>query len=214
MPLHWSSLSLSLFLSVARRSAACACWSWGRAGSLCFLLSNDTAPAIPDGGAVSGFKPSWVHARSFASFSSASASPTVITPTPAGELLAVDLGVPASFGIRASRHLLDGGNGGDLLLRFDLANVGPSRRPVELGAFGWSCVVDNLFTGRSLDQIALESSFSDPAINGGAGYVQAVSTTGTGPVLLIMPEPATNTSFEAWRLLQEDPTPRGVTFEG
>jgi len=39
-----------------------------------------------------------------------------------------------------------------------------------------------------------------------------VSTTGKGPVLLVMPEDGV--SFEAWRMLEEDPTVRDVTFEG
>ena len=47
---------------------------------------------------------------------------------------------------------------------------------------------DNIFTSRSLDQIAFEASFNDPAINGASGYVQVVSTTGNGPVMLILPE--------------------------
>ena len=39
-----------------------------------------------------------------------------------------------------------------------------------------------------------------------------MSTTGDGPVLLVLPEaPA---AAEAWRMLETDPTPRSVTFEG
>ena len=72
-------------------------------------------------------------------------------------------------------------------------------------------VFDQYFTGRPLSAIATECSFVDPSIASHAGYVQVVPTTGKGPVLLVVPE---DFSFEAWRMLLEDPTQRGVTFEG
>ena len=74
----------------------------------------------------------------------------------------------------------------------------------ELTGFGLSVVTDSIFTGRTLEEIGTEASFSDPALLGHHGYAQVVSTTGQGPVLLVLP--SNGTACEAWRMLREDPS--------
>ena len=99
---------------------------------------------------------------------------------------------------------------GRLALRFHLTNR--TARPVEIGALGVPMVFNNLLTGRSLEETHEKCAFATPAINGEAGYVQVTRLNGLGPALLVLPE--RGTSFEAYRPLYDDPTPRGVTFEG
>lgn len=112
---------------------------------------------------------------------------------------------------------------GDLILRFTLSNI--SSTPVELGGVGISMVFDNILNGRTLEQSYRTCSFYDPYIGEDAGYVQVIRLSGVGPVLLITPDG--HTPFEEWKpildhrdretgkgLLGNDPTPRGVTFEG
>jgi len=99
---------------------------------------------------------------------------------------------------------------GRLVLRFRLRNS--SAQPVEIGAFGAAMVFNNLITGRSLDETHDRCSFADPYIGMDAGYLQVTRLNGQGPALLVIPE--RGTSFEAYRPLWDDPTPRDVTFEG
>lgn len=99
---------------------------------------------------------------------------------------------------------------GRLMLRFRVSN--PGQRPVELGAFGAAMVFNNLITGRSLEETHDRCSFADPYIGEDAGYLQVTRLNGKGPALLVIPE--RGTSFEAYRPLYDDPTPRDVTFEG
>ena len=112
---------------------------------------------------------------------------------------------------------------GQLRLRFTLTNH--SSQPVQLGGVGFAMVFDNIMTGRTLAQSYATCSFYDPYIGEDAGYVKVNRLTGTGPVLLIVPEQ--HTAFEAWKpildhrsratgegLLLNDPTPRSATFEG
>jgi hypothetical protein len=99
---------------------------------------------------------------------------------------------------------------GRLALRFHVRN--PGAQPVELGAFGAAMVFNNLITGRSLDETHDRCSFADPYIGMDAGYLQVTRLNGQGPALLVIPE--RGTSFEAYRPLWDDPTPREVTFEG
>ena len=114
---------------------------------------------------------------------------------------------------------------GDLLLTFEVSN-GNADDAVELGGFGVSMIFDQVFTGRSLEQVGSECSFSDPYIGGGAGYLQVAPTSGRGAALLVLPEDpargrdgdgdsgARNNSFEAYRRLHDDKTGTSVTFEG
>lgn len=112
---------------------------------------------------------------------------------------------------------------GTLALRFTLTNT--SGTPVEIGGLGIAMVFNNIMNGRTLDQAYRICSFYDPYIGEDAGYVQVPQLSGTGPVLLVVPDG--HTPLEAWKpildhrnrqtgagLLDNDPTPRGTTFEG
>jgi hypothetical protein len=112
---------------------------------------------------------------------------------------------------------------GILSLRFILTNT--AAKPVEIGGLGIPMVFNNIMNGRTLDQAYKICSFYDPYIGEDAGYVQVSQLSGTGPVLLVVPDG--HTPFEAWKpildrrdrqtgagLLDNDPTPRGTTFEG
>jgi len=112
---------------------------------------------------------------------------------------------------------------GNLSLRFTLTNTAAT--PVEIGGLGIAMVFNNIMNGRTLDQAYKICSFYDPYIGEDAGYVQVSQLSGTGPVLLVVPDG--HTPFEAWKpildrrnrqtgagLLDNDPTPRGTTFEG
>jgi hypothetical protein len=113
--------------------------------------------------------------------------------------------------------------GGTLALRFTLTNT--SGAALEIGGLGIPMVFNNIMNGRTLDQAYKFCSFYDPYIGEDAGYVQVSQLSGTGPVLLVVPDG--HTPFEAWKpildhrnratgegLLDNDPTPRGTTFEG
>jgi hypothetical protein len=113
--------------------------------------------------------------------------------------------------------------GGDLILRFTVTNTGAA--PLELGGVGIPMVFNNIMNERSLDQSYRTCSFYDPYIGEDAGYVQVVRLNGVGPILLVVPDG--HTPFEEWKpildrrdretgkgLLDNDPTPRGTTFEG
>ena len=204
---------------------ACACWSYATAPGTCYLLSNATALPVPDAAATCGWKRAWKHSgyERWTQYSSAAGGGTAVTPLPLRphEIAAVDLGPALAMGAagaapaRVVRRLAVDPGRGDLLLRFEVQN--PAQGNLELAAFGTSMVFDQIFTGRSLVQVAEESSFTDPCISLRAGYVTVVSTTGRGPVLLLLPEPdagAPQPGIQAWRMLTEDPTPRSVTFEG
>jgi hypothetical protein len=112
---------------------------------------------------------------------------------------------------------------GILSLSFTLTNT--AMTPVEIGGLGMPMVFNNIMNGRTLDQAYHTCSFYDPYIGEDAGYVQVSQLSGTGPVLLVVPDG--HTPFEAWKpildrrnrqtgegLLDNDPTPRGTTFEG
>jgi hypothetical protein len=112
---------------------------------------------------------------------------------------------------------------GELSLRFLLTNR--TSRPVHVGGLGIPMIFNNILNGKTLEQAYAECSFYDPYIGEDAGYLQVVRLTGLGPVLLVVPE--AHTPFEAYKpildhrspttgkgLLFNDPTPRGITFEG
>ena len=99
---------------------------------------------------------------------------------------------------------------GTPVLRFELTNNG--RLPVEIGSLGFPMVFNNILYGKSLDEAHASCVFFDPYIGMDAGYLQVSPLHGRGKVLLVVPHG--NTSFEAWNPLLDDPTPRGVTFEG
>ena len=72
---------------------------------------------------------------------------------------------------------------GDLLVTVTIAN--PGVREIAVGGLGLSLATDQIFSQRDLADVARECSFADPYMGASAGYVQMVSTTGTGPVLLL-----------------------------
>ena len=111
---------------------------------------------------------------------------------------------------------------GKLVLRFQLKNN--TDHGVEIGALGVPMIFNNVLTGRSLEEAHEKCSFYDPYIGEDAGYLQVTRLSGHGPALLVVPDG--RTPFEAYKpILDErgpdgsvqifnDPTPRGVTFEG
>lgn len=133
-----------------------------------------------------------------------------VRPLPGVGTLAADLSptLPTDCPLRVERRWSD--QNGDLALRFTLRNT--TKQPVELGAFGTPMVVNNILSGRSLEETHERCAFADPYVGGDAGYVQMTRLNGRGPVLLVLPE--RGTGLEAYRPLHDDPTPRGVTFEG
>ena len=99
---------------------------------------------------------------------------------------------------------------GDLVLRFVLTNT--SVHPVEIGSLGIPLIFNNLLHNKSLDEAHAQCVFFDPYIGQDAGYLQVIRLHGHGPVLLVLPHG--DTPFEAYNPLLDDPTPKGVTFEG
>jgi len=101
-------------------------------------------------------------------------------------------------------------HGDAIVLRFELKNISGKR--VEIGALGIPLIFDNDHDRKTLDQAHEENVFYDPYIGMDAGYLQVIRLKGDGPVLLVLPYQ--KTPFEAWNPLLDDPTPRGITFEG
>jgi len=111
---------------------------------------------------------------------------------------------------------------GHLALRFTLKNEGS--RVVQIGSLGIPMIFNNILTGRSLPEAYAKCSFYDPYIGEDGGYLQVTRLNGHGPALLIVPDG--RTPFEAYKPILDkggpngairifnDPTPRGVTFEG
>lgn len=97
-----------------------------------------------------------------------------------------------------------------LVLRFELSN--PGEKAIEIGALGIPLIFDNKFDGKHLDQTHAENVFTDPYIGEDAGYLQVCRLSGEGPALLVLPYG--QSPFEAYRPLLDDPTGRGITFEG
>jgi hypothetical protein len=99
---------------------------------------------------------------------------------------------------------------GDLVVHFKIQNT--SKEPVELGALGMPVIFNNIMQDKTLEQTHAHNVFYDPYIGKDAGYLQVTRLTGKGPVLLVLPYG--NSPFEAYNPLLDDPTPRGITFEG
>ena len=151
-----------------------------------------------------------------------SRTPVTVLPTSPGILAAADLTptLPAALPLQVTRSwaLEDG----KLVLRFTLKNK--TKSVVQVGALGIPMVFNNVLNGRSLEQAHTKCSFYDPYIGEDAGYLQVTRLNGHGPALLVVPDG--KTPFEAYKpILDErnedgtirifnDPTPRGVTFEG
>ncbi len=101
-------------------------------------------------------------------------------------------------------------NDGTLNLRFTFTNT--SMDLVEIGSLGIPMIFNNILSGKSLEETHVENVFYDPYIGKDAGYLQVVRLHGKGSVLLVVPEKGAG--FEAYNPLNDDPTPRGITFEG
>ncbi|QNL50767.1 hypothetical protein H8S90_04000 [Olivibacter sp. SDN3] len=99
---------------------------------------------------------------------------------------------------------------GKLVLRFELQNR--SEEIIEIGALGIPMIFNNILQERTLDEAHAQNVFFDPYIGKDAGYLQVAKLSGTGQALLVLPYG--KTPFEAYRPLLDDPTPRGITFEG
>jgi hypothetical protein len=97
-----------------------------------------------------------------------------------------------------------------LVIRFELINK--HNEPIEIGALGIPMIFNNILEGKSLVETHSQNVFFDPYIGKDAGYLEVKRLTGEGPVLLVIPKE--NMSFEAYRPLLDDPTPRSIVFEG
>lgn len=143
-------------------------------------------------------------------------------PTSGSILAASDLAptLPPGFPLQVTRTwALERGK---LVLRFKLKNS--TNHVVQIGALGIPMIFNNVLTGRSLEEAHEKCSFYDPYIGEDAGYLQVTRLNGHGPALLVVPDG--KTPLEAYKpILDErgpdgsvqifnDPTPRGVTFEG
>tara|TARA_R110000868_G_scaffold98706_2_gene271801 strand:+ start:104009 stop:106726 length:2718 start_codon:yes stop_codon:yes gene_type:complete len=101
-------------------------------------------------------------------------------------------------------------DGEAIIMRFDITNK--SAENIEIGALGIPMVFNNILEGKSLVETHAQNVFFDPYIGKDAGYLEVKKLTGEGPSLLVLPKE--NMSFEAYRPLLDDPTPRSIVFEG
>lgn len=97
-----------------------------------------------------------------------------------------------------------------LVMRFEIKNT--QTTPVEIGALGIPMIFNNILEGKSLTETHAQNVFFDPYIGKDAGYLEVKRLSGRGPALLVLPKE--NMSFEAYRPLLDDPTPRSIVFEG
>ncbi len=125
-------------------------------------------------------------------------------------LAASDLSVlfPEDTPVKVTRYWEN--HDGNIVLRFEIKNI--SGKAVEIGALGIPMIFNNDLSGKSLDETHAENVFFDPYIGNDAGYLQVIRLKGSGPVLLVVPYG--DSPFEAYRPLLDDPTRRGITFEG
>ncbi|TCC94040.1 hypothetical protein EZ428_04500 [Pedobacter frigiditerrae] len=100
--------------------------------------------------------------------------------------------------------------GGQLILRFELKNK--TTLPVEIGALGIPMIFNNILEGKTLEKSHSDNVFYDPYIGKDAGYLQVARLSGQPSTLVITPYG--KTPFEAYNPLLDDPTPRGIVFEG
>ena len=99
---------------------------------------------------------------------------------------------------------------GELTLRFEITNT--SGGPVEIGSLGIPMIFNNLLDGKTLEQAHAKNVLYDPYTGRDAGYLQVTRLSGEAPSLIVVPYG--QTPFEAYNPLLNDPTPRGITFEG
>jgi hypothetical protein len=160
-----------------------------------------------------------------------------VTPTLPGSVWASDISShinTSAAGLSVVREYTPAPDGLGILMSLVISNTNAAAAAagdaadatIEIGGLDVSLVMNNDWSGLSLEQTAEACSLADPYIGGDAGFVRGVRITGSGPVLLVAPstfgctvDPASppaacGAKFEAWRLLAEDPAGRGVTFEG
>lgn len=101
-------------------------------------------------------------------------------------------------------------DGGQLVLRFEITNK--TDKNIEIGGLGIPMVFNNILEGKSLNETHAQNVFFDPYIGMDAGYLEVKRLSGEGPALLVLPKE--NMAFEAYRPLNDDPTPRSIVFEG
>ncbi|WP_348822335.1 DUF5695 domain-containing protein [Flavobacterium aestuarii] len=125
-------------------------------------------------------------------------------------LAAADLAntLPADIPVTIKRYYET--NGDDLILRFVITNK--TANSIEIGALGIPMIFNNILEGKSLNETHAQNVFFDPYIGMDAGYLEVKRLSGEGPALVVMPEE--NMAFEAYRPLNDDPTPRSIVFEG
>ena len=116
----------------------------------------------------------------------------------------------STFQIKRSWERNNVGGKDGFVLKFTVKNI--SNRSIEIGGLGFPLIFNNILHGQSLEQAHHENSFSDPYMGMHAGYLQVCRLDGKGRVLLVLPYG--NTPFQNYRPLLEDPTPRGLDFEG
>lgn len=135
---------------------------------------------------------------------------TALTGLPENVLAAADLSgtLPADIPLNVQRYweIVDG----HLVLLFKLKNT--SDHTVEIGSLGMPMIFNNILQGKTLEQAHAGNVFYDPYIGKDAGYLQVTRLNGHGPALLVTPYG--KTPFEAYNPLLDDPTPRGIDFEG
>ena len=115
---------------------------------------------------------------------------------------------PDGFPLEINRYWQKKGD--HLLLRFVLRNK--TSKTIEIGALGIPMIFNNDINRKTLEEAHAQNVFYDPYIGKDAGYLQVTRLNGDGPVLLVLPW--RKSAFEAYRPLLDDPTPRGITFEG
>ncbi len=99
---------------------------------------------------------------------------------------------------------------GDLVLHFQITNN--STRKIEIGSLGVPLIFNNILEGKSLEDAHHDNVFFDPYIGQDAGYLLVNRLHGEGGSMLVLPHQ--NAGFEAYNPLNDDPTPKGVVFEG
>jgi len=135
-----------------------------------------------------------------------------VTPleTKSNVLAAADLTntLPSTIPVNVKRYYEIDNN--ELVLRFEITNK--TANNIEIGALGIPMIFNNILEGKSLNETHAQNVFFDPYIGMDAGYLEVKRLSGEGPALLVLPKE--NMSFEAYRPLLDDPTPRSIVFEG
>jgi hypothetical protein len=143
---------------------------------------------------------------------STAADRKMVTPLPVSgaALAAADLTntLPGNMPLLVKRFWEKDGE--QLVLRFQLTNK--TTETIEIGALGIPLIFNNILSGKTLEQAHAKNVFFDPYPGADAGYLQVVRLSGKPHSLLVLPDK--QTPFEAYNPLLDDPTPRGITFEG